>query len=404
MTFKFYLRSPQKDIPAGKQKPTPIILSISHKGKVTQKYIGISVLPSQFKKQRTKDEKVNDELRHIENVLNERLNQFSTRDDIEAAVNSALNKTSDDKADQTTTRMEKVSGGEKQAAKTTFLGYFDTWANLPTPNLRQKRNTLKLIKTLMGENIGWDDVNDGFYLMLTRKMGEMKYSINYIGSVVSKLKTVMSEGYKLGYHTNTAYHNFSRPKEDSSAIALTEDEIQKLLDVKLASGSLEEKVRDLFLIGYYTGARFGDYSRLTMESIRSGKVEYYQNKTGDYVVIPASPKLVNLLRRNGGKAPDVGQVVFNRYIKKVAMLAGINGEVPLPKDKRKESGKPTYRWEMVSSHTPRRSLATNLYLKGVTPKEIMAITGHTSLSAFEAYLRISKEQAVMKLAKLEFFK
>lgn len=399
MTFKIYLHSPQKDVPISKQKPSPLVLSISHKGHLVQKYIGISVFPNQFKKQRTKDEKINEKLRHIENVLNEELNQFSTQADIKMAIEKALGPTKKDRS----ARIKAPSVGAGKPAKS-FLGYFDYWANLPTPNIRQKRNTLKLIKALMGDGMSWEDVDEGFHLLLLRKMKEHGYSANYIGSVISKLKTVMSEGYKLGYHTNVAYRNFSRPREDSSAIALTEDEIQQLWDVKLVKGSIEDKVRDLFLIGYYTGARFGDYSRITKENIRNGKLEYFQNKTGAFVMIPASTKLVSLLDRNGGKAPEVGQVVFNRYIKTVAMRANINGEVPLPKEKRKENGRPTYRWEMVSSHTPRRSLATNLYLHGVTAKEIMAITGHSSLSAFEAYLRISKEQAAKKLADLDFFK
>ena len=158
-----------------------------------------------------------------------------------------------------------------------------------------------------------------------------------------------------------------------------------------------------FLIGYYTGSRFSDYSRLTRDNIKDGMVEFFQQKTDDKVVIPASPRLVEILERNGGIAPQVNQVVFNRYIKIIAKEAGITGVVQLSKAKRKEDGSATYRWELVSSHTARRSLLTNLYQSGVSAKDCMTISGHKSLSSFERYLKVSQEQSVDKLKKNAIF-
>ena len=71
---------------------------------------------------------------------------------------------------------------------------------------------------------------------------------------------------------------------------------------------------------------------------------------------------------------------------------------------RKPDGKPTYRWEMVQSHTFRRSAITELYLSGVPAKDCMFLSGHKSLRAFETYVRTSKEQAAVRMKDNPFFK
>ncbi|MBR2999439.1 MAG: integrase catalytic domain-containing protein, partial [Oscillospiraceae bacterium] len=202
--------------------------------------------------------------------------------------------------------------------------------------------------------------------------------------------------YRLKYHSSTDFQEFRSRKEQTDAIALTPEEIE-LLWAYRPRYKMYREARDLFLIGYYTGARFSDYSRLGKGNIHDGVIEFVQQKTDDKVFVPVSPRLLEIMERNGGKAPVMNHVVFNRYIKKVAKDAGIDGVVQLPKSKRKEDGQETHRWEMVSSHTARRSLLTNLYQSGVSARDCMAISGHKSISSFERYLKISHEQSVEKL-------
>ncbi|MCD7940142.1 MAG: tyrosine-type recombinase/integrase, partial [Bacteroides intestinalis] len=50
------------------------------------------------------------------------------------------------------------------------------------------------------------------------------------------------------------------------------------------------------------------------------------------------------------------------------------------------------KYELVTSHTARRSFATNLYLSGFPAISIMQITGHCTEKAFMAYIRVTPEQ------------
>ena len=384
MTFAFYLKDKNK------KEGTPLVLVISHNNHKYKKQIGISVRPSEFKKQRVKDESVNRRLRAIEIRLNERLNQFSSEDDIRKAIAYAI---SDDK------NPKSIRNGQTPS----FWQYFDEWSKRESTSRRQRRLVYTTLARLMGTQQNWEDIDSSYHFRLCQKMNEEGFSVNYQWNLVTRLKCVMNEGYKLKYHTNTEFREFPAPKEEAEAIALTPDEIELLWAYDPKDG-LFRQCRDLFLIGYYTAARFSDYSRISKDNIHDGMVDFVQQKTGDRVVLPASSRLISLLDENGGKAPKVNQVVFNRYIKRVAKEAGIVGVVQLPKTRQKKDGTPTLRWEMVMSHTARRSAITNLYLSGVPAKDCMFLSGHKSIRSFEHYLKISKEQAAERLSRNPFFK
>ena len=44
------------------------------------------------------------------------------------------------------------------------------------------------------------------------------------------------------------------------------------------------------------------------------------------------------------------------------------------------------KWQLITTHTARRSGATNMYENGVPLLEIMQITGHTKLDTLQNYL------------------
>ena len=50
------------------------------------------------------------------------------------------------------------------------------------------------------------------------------------------------------------------------------------------------------------------------------------------------------------------------------------------------------KWEAVSSHTARRSAATNMFKAGIPSISIMKITGHKTETQFMKYIKVSKEE------------
>jgi len=59
--------------------------------------------------------------------------------------------------------------------------------------------------------------------------------------------------------------------------------------------------------------------------------------------------------------------------------------------------------DLITSHTARRSFATNAYLNDIPSISIMKITGHSTEKAFLTYIKISQEDNANKLLNHPFF-
>ena len=58
------------------------------------------------------------------------------------------------------------------------------------------------------------------------------------------------------------------------------------------------------------------------------------------------------------------------------------------------------KYELVSSHTARRSSITNLYKSGLLDnREIMSISGHQSERVFESYIKVGTSEQAQRVGK-----
>lgn len=89
----------------------------------------------------------------------------------------------------------------------------------------------------------------------------------------------------------------------------------------------------------------------------------------------------------------------------VAQLAGL--DEPIHQEKTKGGKKYTEtspKYQLIASHTARRSFATNAYKAKVRPMELMMITGHTTEKNFLKYIRIEGEENARHLLEHDFYK
>ena len=96
----------------------------------------------------------------------------------------------------------------------------------------------------------------------------------------------------------------------------------------------------------------------------------------------------------------LSEVEFNFSVKQIGKIIGltqpIEGTLMNPKTRRKEKG--VYeKWQLISSHTCRRSFATNLYLMNFPTLSIMKITGHTTEASFLKYIKVTPKEHAQKL-------
>jgi site-specific recombinase XerD len=241
-------------------------------------------------------------------------------------------------------------------------------------------------------------VHEGFLEYLTKE----NMSMNHIATLITRLKTVMHKAYIEGLHSSTHYKNFKKKMESSDSIYLTEEELERMYRLAL-SGHLE-KARNYFIIGAYTGLRFDDWDRVSLQAVKESILSVRAGKTGE-VSIPLHPYVRSILERYEGELPHKpSNQKMNEYIKVVAMRANINdhGETRITKGGVRKINT-SEKHELVTTHTARRSLATNLVLRGVSPYVVMKVTGHKSLSSFEKYVRLQELEAMIQLKNLDFF-
>lgn len=92
---------------------------------------------------------------------------------------------------------------------------------------------------------------------------------------------------------------------------------------------------------------------------------------------------------------------YNREIKKVCKLANINDKVMAETKKENLTvTAPVEKHELITSHTARRSFATNLYRRGIPSTQLMFLTGHKTEDAFMRYIKVGKEDNAKDVAKI----
>lgn len=180
-------------------------------------------------------------------------------------------------------------------------------------------------------------------------------------------------------------------KEDcDNEIYLTESEIERIYHLSLVGR--EEQIRDAFILQCWTGQRYSDIIRFAdgiIKTVANGKIiELIQKKTSISLTIPLLEIAREILVKYNNKIPTYHNHIANYHLKEIAQQAEIYGEV-LVKEHRKNGVVVTkkQKWELVTTHTARRSFATNMLLKGYTAEMIMKVTGHKTMDAFKLYMK-----------------
>ncbi|MDA9573285.1 site-specific integrase, partial [Flavobacteriaceae bacterium] len=222
---------------------------------------------------------------------------------------------------------------------------------------------------------------------------EKQYSDNYCGQMLKLLKIILRDAEKSGLevHPFSNYiESFKQKSSDRILHVLNPVEIKTLKELQYIPEAYQDSYKWL-LIGICIGQRVSDLLKLSPNNLRKASsglyIDILQQKTKKAVTVGvADPLVIEMLENEFPRR--ISQVVFNKQIKALCRMAGIDGLVSgfknNPKTRRKEIvNAPKYAF--VTSHIMRRSFASNYYGKIETPL-LMNITGHSKESTFLAYI------------------
>ena len=407
----FYLKE------ATKKGTTPIYLQFKYRNLRLKYYFGESIHPSNwnFNKQRVKSNKQTaTDGQHSLNELLDTLRDIvlsTYRKGLSSGIPplSALKQALDNFLNQ-----NKEEDQRESLFK--LAERFESGEIKNREGEEKSRNTTKTYKTVIGHLINFQKsekypVDFGtitleFYRKYINYLSKLGLAQNTRAKHIQVIKAIMNEAFDLGYTTNSDHRHkkFKAAWEESDAVYLTDKEILQLFNFDLSDNKRLEQCKDLFVFGCFVGLRYSDYSSIKPENIEvetteDGSKEYYLQvitaKTKERVVVPCNPIVLQIFEKyksNANRLPRaLSNQKFNDYIKEACQKAGLTEKGRLLTQPDLEL------WECISSHTARRSFASNLYLQGFPPIDLMKITGHRTEKSFLKYIRVSKLETAKRL-------
>lgn len=267
-------------------------------------------------------------------------------------------------------------------------------------NYAEKRN----------KSVDFSNVNLTFYSNFTKYLSQdLEMSTNTIGKYIKTIKTFLNEATERGLNTNLEFRKskFKTTSEETDAVYLSIKELKIIEEKDLSSSPSLEKVRDLFLLGCYTGLRFSDFSQIKQENIIEEKsiIQIRTQKTNEKVSIPINSVVQKILNKYDKTIPkSFTNQIMNKYIKDIVEICEIDTPTELTSTKSGKTNKTTVpKHKLITTHTARRSFATNCYLADIPSISIMKITGHKTEKSFLKYIKVTQEQNADKLLKHPFF-
>ena len=319
----------------------------------------------------------------------------------------------------------------------------------------------KFLKEYTPKKMKFEDIDkkfkDGFVFYLENKC-LMPKSINKQVACFRKLCNYAGEE---GVNANGVSYKWAEmavsDTEKRAEIALSDAEVNALYEMSLTG--IREQVRDVFILGLLTAQRVSDYTMFKRDNFKVTKhgtkvITFTQQKTGKGMTVPViDDRVLNICEKYNYQLPDLNRRDINRYLKEIchelsksvsSLSDMIATQLTAPEHRkealyidmtariskgekfnaeqmkryramklyaeehqseggmlyRRDAGVVMmYRWELVSSHTARRSGITSLYDSGVLDvKDMMSISGHTTLKHFEGYIKRTAEAQADSIA------
>jgi integrase len=255
------------------------------------------------------------------------------------------------------------------------------------------------------DNVKLKDVNVAFCERFTNWMQSKSYRTNYISKNIGRIRFFMLRAEEAELEVNREFKSraFSAPTEATVSTYLNLDEIKKIHLHKFEFDSAFDVIRDWLVIGCFTGLRVSDFlSRLSNKNLDGDIIQLKTGKTGTNVAIPLHPYIKTILAKRNGEFPRTySDQKFNKIVKDVCMLAGIDNEI-FSDIYDKETGRKQQgvapKYLAVSSHICRRSFATNHFGNPLISTDvIMKVGGWKTESAFLKYLRKTNTESAEQL-------
>ena len=255
--------------------------------------------------------------------------------------------------------------------------------------------------------------------------------VNYLQNAKQQRNTTISKSLKLlkwflkwatkeGYNTNTAFQTFApkfktAPKkvvfldwqelmkvynyqipEDGATVELTDADGNRYAKTIQDAAGLDE-TRDIFCFCCFTSLRYSDAVNLKKADIIEDKITITTIKTSETITIELNKYALSILAKykersglNVYALPSIYNTDMNANLKTLCELCGINQPITqtyYKGGKRIEETLPKY--ELIGTHTGRRTFICNALMLGIPAEIVMKWTGHSDYKSMRPYIDVT---------------
>jgi len=367
---------------------------------------------------------INDRLRMMESDIKQALNGYKikgitpTNERLRLKLQGELEETSEGEplfADYIRDYAETI---KEEKALSTYKKYITTL------------HKIEEYERARGRQLKFADINIFFYRDFKQWFYAKYDTRNYFGSIIKNIKRFMNTSTLDGIHSHSGHKHpeFKIESEEADTVYLSLEELKTIYDLEITDELIKkehpkiyahnlkrkkesmEKVRARFLIGAYTLLRVSDFKRLSEVNVRDGFIKIKPKKRSKGrknrdVIIPLHPLIKEILESGIDLSESLSEQKINKHIKEICKMAEINNpEAIIRTEKGREVEKYYDKWELITTHTARRSAATNMLMSGMEASDIMLLGGWSSEKSFWKYIRMEPEVNARRLADHPFFR
>lgn len=289
---------------------------------------------------------------------------------------------------------------ESQSDQPTLINWIEK--QIPLLNIKEgtKKHYYPLVARLteFGKMTRWQDVMvenicnfDSYLHTLTKPISDAKLKAGIKAEKLSDagvynyhktLKHMLRRAEKFGKIDRNPYEllrgQFKRGEKENYEF-LTEEEVSRFEALELPVGSILDIAKDLFIFQLYTGLAYSDCQAFDIKQYKWDGERWChigeRIKTGEPYVSVLLPPVVKMLKKYGMKIPKMSNADYNRHLKSLAIMAGINTR--------------------MHTHLARHTFATNVVNNDIKIENLQKMLGHKNIRQTQRYAKV-QPKSVMK--------
>ena len=282
----------------------------------------------------------------------------------------------------------------------TIADHIATWLKaeektIESSSLKRYRQVLRDFESFLGarKHARLEALSKDVFLAYRERLQREGHSPRNVNQVFKILRRPFKVAFDEGLIRHNPIGAVKRLRSQSAEKGtFTREQISQLL-----AAAPDAEWRAFIALGFYTGGRLTDLSRLTWNAIDSklNTINFRQKKTGTDVLIPIHPELgryLSQLPRGIGKAPvlahlstksGTGKSGLSMAFKRIMARAGIDAGVA-----RERVGAAGRSVSKLSFHALRHSFTSELARAGVPSEIRQLLTGHSDATSHKIYTHL----------------